>query len=98
MIGLITLGIVLMIIGIVLLVISLSVISDKGPIWLIGCLMGIVIFVIGAILTSINVNRYDGVTNRPEQMYQRLLNNLDKAEKDLQKFYIDYPEFKEIEE
>ena len=31
----------------------------------------------------------------PELSHERLLDGLDKAEKELQKFYIDHPEFKE---
>ena len=34
----------------------------------------------------------------PELSHERLLNDLDKAEKELQKFYIDHPEFKEVKE
>ena len=30
-----------------------------------------------------------------EETYKRLTNNIDNAEKELQKFYIDHPEFKE---
>lgn len=33
--------------------------------------------------------------DKPEERYERLLRNLDNANKELQKFYIDHPEFKE---
>lgn len=36
--------------------------------------------------------------NTPENKHERLLNDLDRAEKNLQKFYIDHPEFKEEQE
>ena len=36
--------------------------------------------------------------SKPENKYERLLNDLDRAEKNLQKFYIDHPEFKEEQE
>ena len=36
--------------------------------------------------------------NKPENKYEKLLNDLDRADKNLQKFYIDHPEFKEEQE
>ena len=55
---------------------------------------GIIGFIIFIISLPIFV-RYCKIYYSPELSYERLLNDLDKAGKELQKFYVDHPEFKE---
>ena len=54
----------------------------------------IITFIISAICLFFII-RYYKMSNVPEVIHEGLLNDLDKAEKELQKFYIDHPEFKE---
>ena len=62
-----------------------------------GCIIAAIIgLVIGAI-SLFFVIKYYKLSTSPEVIHQGLLNDLDKAEKELQKFYIDHPEFKENE-
>lgn len=63
---------------------------NKG--YLIAGIIGLVIFVISLFFLV----KYYRLYNSPNVVHERLLNGLDKAEKELQKFYIDHPEFKEI--
>lgn len=56
-------------------------------------LIGIIIFVICLPIFIRSCKIYYS----PELSHKRLVNDLDKVEKELQKFYIDYPEFKENE-
>ena len=49
------------------------------------------LFLFSVIPLVSSLKKYDSV----EETYKRLTNNIDSAEKDLQKFYIDHPEFKE---
>ena len=44
------------------------------------------------------VIKYYKLSNSADVVHERLLNDLDKAEKELQKFYINYPQFEEIKE
>lgn len=67
-------------------------ISDKG--YIITAIIGLVISAISLFF----VVKYYRLSNTTEVVHERLLNDLDKAEKELQKFYIDHPEFKENEE
>ena len=66
--------------------------KDKG--YIITAIIG---FVISAI-SLFFVIKYYRLSNTLEFVHERLLNDLDKAEKELQKFYIDHPQFKEIKE
>ena len=58
---------------------------------------GIIGFIIFIICLPIFI-RSCKIYYSPELSHERLLNDFDKAEKELQKFYIDHPEFKEIKE
>ena len=60
--------------------------------YIIAGIIGLVIFFISLFF----VVKYYKLSNSPNVVHERLLNNLDKAEKELQKFYIDHPQFKEI--
>ena len=65
---------------------------NKG--YVIAGIIGLVILVISLPIFVRSYKMYYS----PELSYERLVKNLDKAEKELQKFYIDYPEFRgEIE-
>lgn len=68
------------------------IIRDKG--YIIAGIIGLVIFFISLFF----VVKYYKLSNSPNVVHERLLNNLNKAEKELQKFYIDHPQFKEIKE
>lgn len=67
-------------------------IRDKG--YIIAGIIGLVIFTISLFF----VVKYYKLSNSPKVVHERLLNDLDKAEKELQKFYVDHPDFKEKEE
>lgn len=62
--------------------------------YIIAGMIGLVIFFISLFF----VVKYYKLSNSPNVVHERLLNNLDKTEKELQKFYIDHPDFKENEE
>lgn len=66
--------------------------KDKG--YIITAIIGLVISAISLFF----IVKYCRLSNTTEVVHERLLNDLDKAEKELQKFYIDHPEFKEIKE
>ena len=68
--------------------------SNNGIAKIIYLCFGVVFFL--SLITSVikATDKY----NEPENKYERLLNDIDKANKELQKFYIDYPEFKEEQE
>lgn len=51
------------------------------------------LFLFSAIPLVLSLKKYYSA----EETYKRLTNIIDSAEKDLQKFYIDHPEFKENE-
>lgn len=53
-------------------------------------IIGFIIFIISLFIFV----KYCKIYYSPELSHGRLLNDLDKAEKELQKFYIDHPEFK----
>lgn len=56
-----------------------------------------VISIIGGIILLLGiwgVSIYCRHVDSPEIQYQKLLKDVDKANKELQKFYIDYPEYK----
>lgn len=65
---------------------------NKG--YAIASIIGFIIFIICLSIFIKSCKIYYS----PELSHERLLNDLDKAEKELQKFYIDHPEFKEITE
>ena len=65
-------------------------IHNKG--YLIAGMIGLVVFFISLFF----VVKYYKLFNSLENVHERLLNDLDKAEKELKKFYIDHPQFKEI--
>ena len=67
-------------------------IHSKG--YIIAGIIGLVVFFISLFF----VIKYYKLSNSLEIVHERLLNNLNKAEKELQKFYIDHPQFKEIKE
>ena len=62
--------------------------------YIIAGMIGLVIFFISLFF----VVKYYKLSNSPNVVHERLLNDLDKTEKELQKFYIDHPDFKENEE
>lgn len=68
------------------------VVNNKGCI--IVAIIGLVIFVISLFF----VIKYYRLSIAPEFVHKELLNDLDNAEKELQKFYIDHPEFKETQD
>lgn len=55
---------------------------------------GVIGFIIFIICLPIFIRSWK-IYCSPELSHERLLNDFDKAEKELQKFYIDHPEFKE---
>lgn len=71
---------------------SCDVVNNKGCI--IAAIIGLIVFVISLFF----VIKYYRLSNTTEVVHERLLNDLDKAEKELQKFYIDHPEFKETQD
>lgn len=61
----------------------------------------IIAAIIGLVISAISlffVIKYYRLSTSPEFVHERLLNDLDEAEKELQKFYIDHPEFKETQD
>jgi hypothetical protein len=68
-------------------------ISDN-KVYIITAIIGLVIFYVSLFF----VIKYYKLFNSPNVVHERLLDDLDKAEKELQKFYIDHPQFKEIKE
>ena len=71
---------------------SCYVVNNKGCI--IAAIIGLIVFVISLFF----VIKYYRLSNTTEVVHERLLNDLDEAEKELQKFYIDHPEFKEVQD
>lgn len=63
---------------------------NKG--YVIASIIGFIVFIICLPIFIKSCKIYYS----PKLSHERLLNGLDKAEKELQKFYIDHPEFKEI--
>lgn len=68
-------------------------ISDN-KVYIITAIIGLVIFYVSLFF----VIKYYKLFNSPNVVHERLLDDLDKAEKELQKIYIDHPQFKETEE
>ena len=62
--------------------------------YVITSIIGFIIFIISLPIFV----RYCKIYYSPELSHERLLNGFNKAEKELQKFYIDHPEFKENKE
>ena len=60
-----------------------------------GCIITAIIGLVVSLISLFFVIKYYKLSTSPEVIHQGLLNDLDKAEKELQKFYIDHPEFKE---
>jgi hypothetical protein len=60
-----------------------------------GCVIAAIITFFITIISLFFVVKYYKLSTSPEVIHEELLNDLDKAEKELQKFYIDHPEFKE---
>ena len=96
-----TIGAIIMAVGIaMILAIAVVQIIDyqykhrlkKG--YVITGIIGLVIFIISLPIFVRSYKMYYS----PESRHERLLNDLDEAEKELQKFYIDHPEYKENEE
>ena len=97
-----TISAIIMIIGITILIaiVIVQIVDyryehrlNKG--YMITGIIGLVIFVISLLIFVRSYKMYCS----PELSYERLVKNVDKAEKELQKFYIDYPEFRgEIED
>lgn len=67
---------------------------DDNKVYIITAMIGLVIFYVSLFF----VIKYYKLFNSPNVVHERLLDDLDKAEKELQKFYIDHPQFKEIKE
>lgn len=65
---------------------------DKG--YVIASIIGFIIFIICLPIFIKSCKIYYSL----ELSHEKLLNDLNRAEKELQKFYIDHPEFKEIKE
>ena len=84
-------GIVVFLVPFILLMVDIHNDSPIDMGYFISMVIGILIFALSLAFTI----RYVKIYNSPDVMYERLQNNIDKAEKNLQKFYIDYPEFKE---
>ena len=80
----VSLGLILLFSGIIL------VFSQDNEKFYIMVGIGI-LFLFSAIPLISNLKKYYSA----EETYKRLTNNIDSAEKNLQKFYIDHPEFKE---
>lgn len=78
---------------IIFLIINLLYRDYKNKGYIITAIITFIILVISLFF----VIKYYRLSNSPNVVHERLLNDLDKAEKELQKFYIDYPEFKENE-
>ncbi len=62
-----------------------------------GCVIAGVIGLIVGIICLLIFIKSCKIYYSPELSHERLLNDLDKTEKELQKFYIDHPEFRENE-
>ena len=67
-------------------------VNNKGCI--IAAIIGLIVFVISLFF----VIKYYRLSVAPQFVHKELLNDLDEAEKELQKFYIDHPEFKEVQD
>lgn len=70
----------------------LTSIFNKG--YRVAAIIGLVI----SAVSSFFLIKYCRLSNSSNAIHERLVNDLDKAGKELQKFYIDHPEFKENEE
>ena len=68
-------------------------ISDKKE-CMITAIIGLVIFVISLFFFI----KYYTLPDSPNVVHERLLDNLDRVEEELKKFYMNNPEFKEITE
>ncbi len=86
-------GIVAFLVPFILLMIDIHNNSPLDIGYFISMVIGILIFALSLAFTI----RFLKIYNSPDITYERLQNNIDEAEKELQKFYIDYPEFKENE-
>lgn len=82
-------GIAILIAMVIVQIIDYPYQLNKG--YMIAGIIGLIIFLISL---PIFVRSWK-IYYSPELSHERLVKNVDKAEKELQKFYIDYPEFKE---
>lgn len=88
-------GLIFITFGLLAFVLFLIIYSDSGELKHMGIsTMGGIMVLLGIGGVSIYC-RHD---NSPEIQYQKLLKDVDKANKELQKFYIDHPEYKLEEE
>ena len=75
----------------------ISAIVCKDKLYLGTSIVGLIIALFGLWGLSI-YKRHDElpetIKQKNDKQYQKLLNDIDKAEKELQKFYIDHPEYK----
>lgn len=84
-------GLIFITFGLLAFVLFLIIYSDSGELKHIGIsIMGGIMVLLGGLGISVYC-RHD---NSTEIQYQKLLTNVDEANKELQKFYIDHPEYK----
>lgn len=84
-------GLIFITFGLSVFVAFLIIYSDSQE------LKHMVISIIGGIMALLGVwgtSIYCRHDNSPEIQYQKLLTDIDEANKELQKFYIDHPEYK----
>ena len=87
-------GIAIFLAYFILIMIDIRYDSPLDMRYLVSMTIGILIFALSLAFTI----RYIKIYDSPDVMHERLQNNVDKAERELQKFYIDYPEYKENKE
>ena len=79
----------------------LALIMDDSSCYVVnnkGCIIAAIIGLVISAISLFFVIKYYRLSTSPEFVHERLLNDLDEAEKELQKFYIDHPEFKETQD
>ena len=84
-------GIAILIVMIILQIIDYPYKHKLNKRYVIASIIGFIIFIICLPIFIKSCKIYYS----PELSHERLLNDLNRAEKELQKFYIDHPEFKE---
>ena len=87
-------GIAILIVMIILQIIDYQYKHKLNKRYVIASIIGFIMFVI---CIPIFIRSFK-IYYSPKLSHERLLNDLDKTEKELQKFYIDHPQFKEIKE
>ena len=63
-----------------------------------GCIITLIILFIISVISLFFIIKYYRLSNSPNVVHERLLDDLDKAEEELKKFYINNPQFKEVTE